>query len=141
MDKIKLYNREIKKNAKGDVIKYLETSKHLPKVREVYFSEIKKNKIKAWKKNLTSDQFLFVYKGKIKIILYDDRKLKKGKKYNYYLGEGTKFSRIYLPKNIWYGFKGLNQKNIVINSLRIQHNKCKFISSDVNNKNISTVWK
>ena len=141
MDKIKLYNRETKKNTKGDVIKYLETSKHLPKVGEVYFSEIKKNKIKAWKKNLTSDQFLFVYKGKIRIILYDDRNLEKKKKHNYYLGEGTKFSRIYLPKNIWYGFKGLKQKNILINSLRIQHNKCKFISSDVNNKNISTVWK
>ena len=42
MDKIKLYNRETKKNTKGDVIKYLETSKHLPKVGEVYFFRNKK---------------------------------------------------------------------------------------------------
>ena len=50
MDELKLFKSNIKINKKGNVYKYIETSKIFKKIAEVYFSSIKKNNIKAWKK-------------------------------------------------------------------------------------------
>ena len=50
MDELKLFKSNIKINKKGNVYKYIETSKSFKKIAEVYFSSIKKNNIKAWKK-------------------------------------------------------------------------------------------
>ena len=141
MDKIKLYKTEIKKNNKGNVVKYLEISKHLSKISEVYFSKIHKNKIKAWKKNITSEQFLFVYEGRIKLVIFDDRNPKKNQISECYIGKGSKYSRIFLPKNVWYGFKGLNKKNVIINSIKIPHSKCKFFAKNLKDKTIPNLWK
>ena len=44
------------------------------------FSEIKKNQIKGWKKNKTTNQLITVIKGKVKFYLIDDRKKKNYKK-------------------------------------------------------------
>ena len=141
MDKVKLYKTEIKKNNKGNVIKYLERSKHLSKISEVYFSEIHKNKIKAWKKNISSEQFLFVYEGRIKLVIFDDRNPEKNQISEYYIGKGSKYSRIFLPKKVWYGFKGLNKKNVIINSIKIPHSKCKFFTKNLKDKIIPNLWK
>ena len=50
MNKIKLFEKNIKPNASGNVLKYLEISNNFPRIQEVYFSSIKLNKVKAWKK-------------------------------------------------------------------------------------------
>ena len=68
MSEIKLFKKDLKKNNKGNVLKFIEISPEFKKITEVYFSEIKKNKIKGWKKNLTSSQFLYVVKGEIQIV-------------------------------------------------------------------------
>ena len=141
MNEIKLYKKNIKKNSKGNVLKYLTIDKNFYKISEVYFSIIKKLRIKAWKKNLSSDQFMYVFKGKIEFVTYDDRNIKKKKINIYYLGEKMKYSKIFLPKNIWYGFKGLNQKNIIVNALKINHAKCKIMNMEIKNKIIPFSWK
>ena len=50
MDRIKLYKNDIKFNNKGNVYKYIEITNAFKKISEVYFSKIKKNSIKGWKK-------------------------------------------------------------------------------------------
>ena len=78
MSEIQLFKKDLKKNSKGNVLKFIEISAKFKKIIEVYFSEIKKNKIKGWKKNLTSSQFIYVVKGAIQIVLYNDSgKIKK----------------------------------------------------------------
>ena len=141
VEKIKLRSQEIKKNIKGNVFKYLISDKKFNKISEVYFSIIKKNKIKAWKKNLSAKQFLYVFKGKVEFVVFDDRshKLKKIKKY--FLGPNLKYSKILIPKNVWYGFKGIGNENIIVNSLSIRHNKCKMVDLNHKNKLIPFIWK
>ena len=140
INNIKLFVKDIKFNPYGNVFKYIKVSKTFNKINEVYFSEIFKNKIKAWKKNKNSEQFMYVIRGKIQIVTYDDRNAKK--KLNIYnLGEKMKYSKILLPKNIWYGFKGLNQTNIIVNALKINHEKCKIMNMEKKNKIIPYIWK
>ncbi|MDC0914951.1 hypothetical protein OAQ31_00085 [Candidatus Pelagibacter sp.] len=139
MVKLKLYKDNIKKNKKGDVFKYIEISNSFKKISEVYFSKIKKNSIKAWKKNKTSNQFFYIFDGKINLKIFDDR-IKYKKKYNFILGRKSKYSKILIPKNVWYGFQGLEKNNVIVNSLSTFHKNCKMESLDINNNYIPIVW-
>jgi len=140
MNKIKLFKNDIKINYKGNIHRYIEVSKNFPKISEVYFSKIKKNSIKAWKKNKTSNQLLYIFEGSIVLKVFDDRK-KKNKIYKYCLGSKLKYSKIFIPKNVWYGFKGLKKNNIIANTLTVSHSKCKMLTLDLKNKYIPTNWK
>ena len=72
MDQIILLKNDVKYNAKGNVYKYAIVSNKFKKISEVYFSKVKKNKIKAWKKNKTSKQFFYVIEGNIILRIIDD---------------------------------------------------------------------
>tara|TARA_X000000368_G_C22985482_1_gene691942 strand:- start:709 stop:1131 length:423 start_codon:yes stop_codon:yes gene_type:complete len=139
MEKIKVFEKDIKVNKKGNVLKYLEINKNFPKISEVYFSFIKRKNVKAWKKNITSNQFLYVIKGKIKFIIFDDRLKKKYIK-KYLLGSSMKYSKIFIPKDVWYGFEGLTDENIIVNALNFKHKKCKMITLNYKNDYIPFNW-
>ena len=96
MDKLKLFKSNIKFNKKGNIYKYIEISKFFKKISEVYFSKVKKNNIKAWKKNKTSNQYFYVFVGKINLKIFDDRN-RKNKMYNFILGSKSKYSKIQKP--------------------------------------------
>lgn len=128
MNKIKIFEKNIKINTSGNVLKYLEISNKFPRIQEVYFSSIKLNKIKAWKKNITCNQFMYIFEGNIKFIIFDDRKSKSKKIHKFILGKNQKFSKILIPKNVWYGFKGLSKKNTLINALGVKHKNCKIVN-------------
>ena len=62
-----LVNSQFFKNKKGDVIKYIsKKSKYYKKFGEIYFSEIKKNKIKGWIKHTRNTCIICVPSGKVK---------------------------------------------------------------------------
>ena len=140
MVKVKLYKNNIKKNNKGNVYKYIEISNSFKKISEVYFSKIKKNSIKAWKKNSTSNQFFYIFDGRIILKIFDDRSKNK-KTYNFTLGKKSKYSKILIPKNVWYGFKGLEKNNVIVNSLSTLYKNCKMQSLEINNNYIPIAWK
>ena len=56
------------------------------------------------------------------------------------LGKKLKYSKIFIPKNVWYGFKGLEKNNVIVNCLSTLHKNCKMQSLDINNNYIPTVW-
>ena len=141
MSEIQLFKKDLKKNSKGNVLKFIEISAKFKKIIEVYFSEIKKNKIKGWKKNLTSSQFIYVVKGAIQIVLYNDSGKIKKKLNVFKLGEKKKYSKIIIPKNYWYSFKGLGEGNLIVNALSVKHKDCKMITDDLKNKTIPYSWK
>lgn len=140
MNNIKLFKDNIKINTKGNVYKFIEINKIFPKISEVYFSKIKKKNIKAWKKNKTSNQFFYIIEGSIILKIFDDRK-KKNKTYEYRLGNKLKFSKVLIPKNVWYGFKGLSKNNTIVNALGKLHRNCKMLSLKLKNKQIPINWK
>jgi hypothetical protein len=128
MDKIKLYEKDIKRNINGDVLKFFD-DRLIKGIKEIYFSNIKKKRIKGWKKNKSIDQFMYVVNGTIKFVLYNEKK----KKFNkFILGHKRKYAKIIIPKNIWYAFKGLDKNNLIVNALKIRHDKCSIINKEIN---------
>ena len=89
----------------GDVFHALKASEsEYQGFQEAYFSTIKNNKIKAWKRHYKMTMNLIVPIGKVQFIFYDeDRNLLK----NLTIGHEN-YSRITVPPMIWFGFKGLS---------------------------------
>ena len=89
----------------GDVLHALKASEdEFHGFKEAYFSTIKRNKIKAWKRHLLMTMNLIIPVGKVQINFYDNNKnlLK-----NTIVGEDN-YCRITIPPMIWFGFKGLS---------------------------------
>ena len=87
-------------------------------IYEAYFSKIKYGKIKAWKFHLKMTLNLVVPKGRVKFVFYskEDDNFKVIE-----LGE-KKYSRLTVPPNIWFGFKGISKnESIILNLANIQH--------------------
>ncbi len=120
---------KIIRHKKGDIKKFItKKSKEFKGFGECYFSEIKKNQIKGWKKNRTTNQMISVIKGKVKFFLLDDRK-KKINKFNLILDENKNYKKIIIPKNVWYAFKGISdEKSILFNFLSIEHRNTETIN-------------
>mgnify|MGYP001226456133 FL=1 len=95
----------------GDVYHVLKSSEaEFNGFKEAYFSQIKKNKIKAWKRHLLMTMNLIIPIGKVQFNFYDDnRKLLK----NTIVGEDN-YCRITVPPMIWFGFKGLSSNTSYI---------------------------
>ena len=89
----------------GDVLHALKASEdEFHGFKEAYFSTIKRNKIKAWKRHLLMTMNLIIPVGKVQFNFYDNNKnlLK-----NTIVGEDN-YCRITVPPMIWFGFKGLS---------------------------------
>ena len=89
---------------------------------EAYFSEIEKNKVKAWKRHREMTLNLIVPLGKIKFVLFDDRK-ESNNRFQEVIISKENYCRLTVPPMIWMGFKGLSSfKSILLNIASIPHN-------------------
>ena len=83
LSKIKTIKLKISTNPKGDVLKYLTIkNKYFKRFGEVYFTEIKKNKIKGWNFHKKCWCLLAVPFGKVKFTFAKNINTKK--KNNHY---------------------------------------------------------
>lgn len=83
---------------------------------ELYFSETKPQIIKAWKCNLKLTQLLAVPKGRIRLVIFDDRldSYSKGKLQILEVGRPDAYQLIKIPPNLWYGFKCISKEPALI---------------------------
>ena len=104
----------------GDVLHALKASEdEFHGFKEAYFSTIKENKIKAWKRHLLMTMNLIIPVGRVQFNFYDDNKnlLK-----DVIVGEDN-YCRITVPPMIWFGFKGLSsQTSYILNISDELHN-------------------
>ena len=105
----------------GEVLHALKSSEgEFHGFKEAYFSTIKKNKIKAWKRHLKMTMNLIVPIGSVKFIFYD-RKGENCKTIQ--IGEEN-YSRITVPPKIWFGFMGKSTKDsLILNISNIKHDE------------------
>ena len=120
LSKIKTIKLKISTNPKGDVLKYLtRKNKYFKKFGEVYFTEIKKNKVKGWNFHKKCWCLLAVPYGKVKFTFAENINSKKktiiiGKK---------KYFIIVVPPRIWFNFMSIEKISLVVNTLNHVHNK------------------
>ena len=131
--KIKIKKLKQFKLEDGDVYHALKASEsEYYGFKEAYFSTIKNNKIKAWKRHYKMTMNLIVPIGKVQFVFYDENKnlLK-----NLMIGEEN-YSRITVPPMIWFGFKGvslntsyiLNISNEIHDPLEVERKPLSFLN-------------
>jgi len=118
MDKIEFKNLKIIHNKKGDVLKgFLGSENKDFIVKEVYFSEIKPNEIKAWKRHKLMKSNLIVLRGEVKIAV----EIENGKFISETISKNN-FKLITIPPKKWYGFCSMsNELGLVANISDHEH--------------------
>ena len=120
LSKIKIIKLKISTNPKGDVLKYLtRKNKYFKKFGEVYFTEIKKNKIKGWNFHKKCWCLLTVPYGKVKFTFAENIN---SKKKTIIIGKKN-YSLIVVPPRIWFNFMSIKKISLVVNTLNHVHNK------------------
>ena len=145
MKQEKFYIHKLKqiKDRRGKIMHMLRSdSKVFKKFGEIYFSTINPGIIKAWHLHKEATLNYVCLKGKIKLVLYDDRSKSSsfGKFFkiilspkNYYL--------ITIPPLIWDGFKNLyNSESIIANCLDFPHNEKEMVRKKFNDSYFKFNW-
>jgi len=90
---------------------------------EAYFSKIRQDSVKAWKRHRKMTLNLVVPVGEIKFILYDDRfeSPTAGKFFSVNLSLQN-YQRLTVPPMVWMGFQGVGDNvNLLLNIASIPH--------------------
>ena len=83
---------------------------------EAYFSTIKEGAIKGWKRHNKIPLNIVVVSGKIKFVLFDDRKNSPtcGEFADIILSPETNYKRLFLPPGIWMAFVGMGSSTSML---------------------------
>jgi len=126
---------DIIKVNKGDVMHAMKS--HDPGFSgfgEAYFSMVSYNAIKAWKRHHEMTLNLVVPVGKIRFVLFDDRKASNTQFQEVIISKDN-YCRLTVPPMVWIGFQGLSDNgSMLLNIADIEHNP-----HEVDKKNIDQI--
>jgi dTDP-4-dehydrorhamnose 3,5-epimerase len=125
IDGVTLIPLKIIKGDKGNVMHALKSEEESFKTfGEAYFSTIHYNEIKGWKKHHQMILNIVVPVGKIKFVIFDDRK--NSSTHNCFFEiilSIDNYYRLTLQPGLWMAFKGMNEGlNMLLNIASIPHN-------------------
>ncbi len=118
---------EIIPNNKGNIIKYINKKNNfLKKIKEVYFTEVKKGHIKGWIKHTKTKCFILPVKGKVKFYYSKDLKKKRT-----IILDSHKPLGILVNPGTWFALESLERCSLLINSIEIYHNPKETIKHQI----------
>jgi dTDP-4-dehydrorhamnose 3,5-epimerase len=122
----------------GDVLRGLKsTEREFSSFGEVYFSCIKKNTIKAWKKHKEMTLNFIVPYGEVKFVIFKEPF---DKNFSEYTISRNNFCRLTIPPNLWVGFQGKSfNESIICNIANLIHDPEEIDRLDL--KAIKYNWK
>lgn len=109
---------------------------------EIYFSSVYPGVVKGWHLHRKMTLNYAVVYGKIKLVIYDDRKGSptKGNIMELSIGEEN-YSLVKIPPLVWNGFQGLGDKTaIVANCATLPHDPSEIIRIDPFKNEIPYHW-
>ena len=125
IDGVILSNLKVISNPKGNIYKGLTNNDiGFNGFGEIYFTSIKYNEIKGWKKHTEMTMNIIVVSGSVSFSLYDDRpgSSTKGERSTICLSVKDRYKRLTVPPGIWVSFKGLEENfNLLMNFADIVH--------------------
>ena len=140
---VKIIKKNVIADDRGKILHMLKANdENFQKFGEIYFSYVFPNKIKAWHihKRMTLN-YVAAY-GKIKLVLYDDRKNSNtfGKVQEIYLSNENHLL-VSIPPLIWNGFTSADDNLAVLaNSSDIPHDKNEILRLDYNDPKFPYNW-
>ena len=119
INNIKEIDEKIFLNDKGNIYRFLKkTDKYYQNFAEIYFTKIKYNQIKGWKKHTLMQMNLIVPVGNVEFVFYDND----NKEFRSIIIGDKNYKRLYVPSGIWFAFKGINKStNLIANFSNILH--------------------
>ena len=100
---------------------------------EAYFSFIEKGKIKGWKKHKKATLNLIVPVGEIKFFAYDEEQGDKHPKLSSFTLSEENYFRLTVPSGIWLAFKGLKERNMLLNVSDYSHDPSEVEAIEIEN--------
>ncbi len=116
--------------------------KHFTKFGEIYFSYTHPNTVKAWHLHREMTVNYVCIHGKIKLVLFDDRKESKTKGQLQEIFLTTEnYSLVSVPPKIWNGFKSMeNKSSIIANCSDIPHDPHEMMRKPFNDPYFKYDW-
>jgi dTDP-4-dehydrorhamnose 3,5-epimerase len=97
---------------KGDIFHALKcTDEGYTGFGEAYFSQIKENQIKGWKRHNRMTLNLIVIIGEVKFVIYDDRKesISYGRFEEIIISPESNYQRLTIVPGLWVAFAGIGK--------------------------------
>ncbi len=141
---VKITPLKIISDNRGKVMHMLRTdSQVFKKFGEIYFSTIYHQSIKGWHLHKESVLNYVCIKGKVKLVLFDNRKESSTKGvYQELILSPEDYFLVTIPPNIWNGFKGLDEaESIIANCLTLPHDEKEMVRKDPFDKSFSYKWE
>ena len=114
---VSIYPLKHIKVPKGDIFHaFKSTDENYKGFGEVYFSLIKPNQVKGWKRHNRYVLNLFVVFGHIKFVIYDDREgsITKGQFQEITLSMEDNYQRLTISPGLWMAFASVDIKNSML---------------------------
>ena len=111
---------------------------------ECYFSEVLPGAVKAWKLHLEQTQHFCVPVGRIKLVIYDNRKdsVSNSNVQLINLGRPDSYFRVMIPPGLWYGFTCISKiPALLVNCADIPHNLQESEVRMIDDVSIPYKWK
>jgi dTDP-4-dehydrorhamnose 3,5-epimerase len=114
----------------GDIFHAMKASdKNFFGFGEAYFTSVKQDKIKGWKKHAEMTLNLIVVVGEVQFVVHDHKGF-----FNVILSKNN-YQRLTIAPGLWVAFKGLSKENIILNISNIEHNPKESTNLDLNSFN------
>lgn len=102
---------------------------------ECYFSEVRPDAVKAWKRHRVQSQNIAVPTGRIRLVIFDDREgsATHGQFQVLVLGRPDAYVRVHIPPSLWYGFGCIGETSALLaNCTDVPHeaSECETRRSD-----------
>ena len=112
------------------------------KFGEIYFSTINPGFIKAWHLHKETTLNYACVKGKVKLVLFDDRKDSSTTgQYQELILSPEDYFLVTIPPFIWNGFKGLSDSDsIIANCMTLPHNEKEMVRKAPFDKSFTYKW-
>jgi len=140
-----VYINELKQfvDERGKVMHMLRSDSSLfSRFGEIYFSAINPGVVKAWKKHSEMTQHIAVPVGRVRLVIYDDRRDSRtyGSLENIETGENM-YLLARIPPLVWYGFKNISQvTSLIANCTDLPHSPEEAEQIDYFDKRVPFDW-
>jgi len=119
----------------GDILHAMKkTDKGYVDFGEAYFSLLEYGAVKGWKRHQNMTLNFVVPKGKVRVVVYDDRKYSSTFE-NFFeiVLSRDNYCRLTIPPMVWVGFQGLDsQDSILLNIADIVHDPLEYDQIELN---------
>jgi dTDP-4-dehydrorhamnose 3,5-epimerase len=140
---VKIVKKQVINDDRGKIVHMLRNDdKNFLKFGEIYFSYVYPNMIKAWHIHKKMTLNYVAAFGKVKLVLYDDRKNSKtfGKIQEIFLSNQNHLL-VSIPPNIWNGFTSADENLAVLaNCSDIPHDKTEISRLDFDDPKFPYNW-